>query len=403
MSFNSISILEDGVFDNMPLLETIVVSDSGIEAVHQTVFYGLQNLRQVNLRNNNIRHIHADVFQHNPNLTILDLSSNDLTELRLDFSHNTELKFLNLSANKLRFEDLSIFRPLIHLQILDLSNNQMENVSAEAFDGMMDLQYLNVSGNPQMEYDCRLRTLRVLCQEQSITCITDDEQSFKMVDNLHCGTEEQLMTMSLTDETDGYITVSKSMTESSVNEGSGVEPTELFVDNGVKEFDSTDKAFSQPTVTADYDWILIAITVGAVGCVAVVIIVAVICIRRHRNSRDETFGNLSRTNSIDYLNQQDQFSGKFNNSRSDDNNKNHNNYDRVNHPDFSNSVLQFKVGGTVAAEVVRVPSFKTRGVAAPLNLPEEIPLRETKFIVENKRDVCQHTNQPATDCCHVQI
>jgi hypothetical protein len=402
VSFNGIESLDGGVFYTTPLLEVLVMTDNRIKSVHPEVFHGLKNLRKVDLRNNNIHHMHPGVFEHNRNLTILDLSCNDLSQLQLHFSFNAELKFLNLSVNKLKFEDLSIFRPLIHLQILDLSNNQMENVSAEGFYGMKDLGYLNVSGNPQLEYDCRLRTLRALCQVQSITCVTDDEQSFKMVDNLHCGTEEQPIALSLTEEKDGYMTVSEGMTEGSVDEGSGMEPTEIFVDNGVTEFNSTDKAFSHPTMTADDDWIIIAIIVVVVCCVTVVIIVAVICIRRHRNSRAEAFGNLSRTISIDYINQQVQFGGKHKSSRSDKN-ENHNNYDRVYHPDFSNSVLQFKVGGTVAAEVVRVPSFKTRGVAAPLNLPEEIPLRETKFVIENKREVCKQTNQPSIDCRHIQM
>jgi Leucine-rich repeat (LRR) protein len=106
MSFNSISVLDDGVFDDMPLLETIIVSDSGIEAVHPIVFCGLQNLREVDLRNNNNRYtIHADVFQHNPNLTILDLSSNDLTELRLDFSHILDLSNNNNNLYRITSED----------------------------------------------------------------------------------------------------------------------------------------------------------------------------------------------------------------------------------------------------------------------------------------------------------
>jgi ATP-dependent Zn protease len=194
-----------------------------------------------------------------------------------------------------------------------------------------------------------------------------------MVDNLHCDTEQQLITMSLTHETDGFITTSINSTEVSVNEGSGVGSTEIIVDNEIKEFNSTEKAFIQPATTENDDWILITIIVGSLCGLAVVGIVAVICIRRHRNSREETSGHLSRTNSIDYLNQEDQFSRKYKNARND-NIKNHNNYDRVSRPDFSNGSLQFKVGSTVAAEVVRVPSFKTRGVAAPLNLPEEIRL-----------------------------
>jgi hypothetical protein len=378
----------------MPLLETILVSDNDIQMVHPEVFNGLQNLRQIDLHNNSIDYIHPSLFQNNPNLSVLDLSCNDLKTLQVDFSYNTKLKFLNLSVNMLTLEDLTIFRPLISLQILDLSNNQMENMSGEVFGGMGDLKYLSISGNPQLEYDCRLRTLWTLCYKQSITCITDDEQSFKMVDNLQCDSEEQLITMSLTDETDGFVTTNESSTEGSSAEGSGVDSTEIIVDNEIKEFDSTEKTFIQPTITANY-WNVVAISVGSVCGVALLIIVAVFCIRRYRNSREETSGNLYRTNSIDYHKQEDQFSRKYKTARND-NIKNHTTYDRVS-PEYNKGVSQFKVGSTVAAEVVRVPSFKIRGVAAPLNLPEEIPLHEAKFIAENKRDVCHRPIQPSAD------
>jgi hypothetical protein len=177
--------------------------------------------------------------------------------------------------------------------------------------------------------------------------------------------------MSSTDEQDGFITVSENSTEGSVDEGSGMESTEIIVGNEVKEFDSTEKSVIQPTITANSDWILIAIVVGSVCCVAVVIIVAVIFIRRRRNSREETFGNSSRTNSIDYLNQVYQLNRNYKNPRNDN------------------------IG--IVAEVVRVPSFKTRGVAAPLNLPEEIPLKETKLIIGNKRDASHLPNQSSAN------
>jgi hypothetical protein len=51
---------------------------------------------------------------------------------------------------------------------------------------MVDLKYLNVSGNPRLEYDCGLRTMWILCYKKNNTCVTDVEHSFQMVNNLHC-------------------------------------------------------------------------------------------------------------------------------------------------------------------------------------------------------------------------
>lgn len=383
MSFNSISILDSYIFDNLPLLKTIVMSDNGVKVVEPEVFYQLQGLREIDLHNNNIGYIHPSLFMNNLELSRLDLSCNDIPHLRLDFTVNTELTFLNLSSNMLKFEDLTLFLPITSLQILDLSNNQIETVSGEVFDGMVDLKHLNISGNPQLEYDCRLRTLWTLCCKQNITCTTDDEQSFRMVDNLYCGTEEMPKVMSLTEETDELL--STSATEDSVNEGSGVDSTESISDNNAREFNSTVKVPIEPSATLYDDWLIIVIAVCSV-CAVVIIIVAVISVLKYRHSRGETSRNVSRTNSIDYLNQEDQFDSSYKNPRNDSN-KIRNQYDRVIPSGFSRNVLQFQVADSVTAEVVRVPSFKTRGVATPLNLPEEISPQETELTVQNKSAV----------------
>jgi hypothetical protein len=362
------------------------MSHNGIKVMDPEVFSQLQDLRQIDLHNNNIGYIHPSLFQNNPNLFMLDLSSNDIIYLRLDFNVNTQLRFLNLSSNMLTFEGLPFFLPVTSLEILDLSNNQIEIMSGEVFDGLVDLKHLNISGNPELEYDCHLRTLWTLCSEQDISCITDDEQSFKMVDNLYCETEEVPKAMSLTEETDEFVNTSASTTEDSVNEGSGMDWTKNISDNKAREFNSTEKVFIEPTITSSNDWMLIAITVSSVCCFVIVSIVAVICIRKRRSSRDETSGNLSRTNSIDYLNQEDQFNRRYKNPINDSN-KIHNQYDRVIPSEFSINVLHFQVGDNVAAQVVRVPSFKTRGVATPLNLPEEISPQESEVTVYNKSSV----------------
>jgi Leucine-rich repeat (LRR) protein len=370
LSFNDISILDENAFDKVPRLETIVISDNGIKVVQPEVFGRQQGLKHVDIHNNNINRIHPQTFQHNSNLSTLDLSCNNLKFLRYDFNSNNELKFLNLSSNMLTFEDLTFFLPISSLEILDLSNNDMENVTEEIFDGMVNLKHLNISGNPRLEYDCRLRTLWTLCLKQNMTCVTGDEQSFRMVDNLNCGTEEESAVFSVANESDGFINTSEYSTEGDVNEGSGTEPVGRKSDNEAKEFNSTEKDFNQPTVTSNHDvTLIIGIIVGS-GCGVMLIVGGVFLIRRHRCTGGETSGNLSRTNSIRYLNTENGFTGSNRSPRSG-RNVGQNSYELVNLTRANTSVSHVQYAGTVAAEIARVPSFRTR-VAAPLNLPEEI-------------------------------
>ena len=381
LSFNSISILEKNSFDNMPRLDTVVVSDNSIREVHPEVFWGLQDLRHLDMHNNNIEYVHPNIFRNNPSLSALDLSCNKLKRLQHIFNPTKELKFLNLSSNNLTYGGLTVFLPIISLQILDLSNNEIQTMSEDIFEGMVDLKHLNISGNPRLEYDCRLRTLWTLCSERNVSCVTDDEQSFRMVVNLHCGTEERPKDLSLTDESDGFIKTSEYSTEDGVQEGSGTEPVEGVSDVEMKEVNSTERIFNQPTDTSDnygaLTWIIVG--VGSVCGVVLVMIGVAFLIRRYRCPREETSGSLSPTTSFCYLNTASPFTGSNRSPRSG-NISSYSQCERTILTGSDRNISQYQDASHVISEITRVPSFKTR-VAAPLNLPEEICVQERGLII----------------------
>jgi hypothetical protein len=408
LSFNSISILVKDSFVNMPRLDTVVVSDNSITSVYPEVFLILQDLRHLDMHNNNIDYIHPNTFRNNPSLSVLDLSYNKLARLQHVFNSTQELRILNLSSNVLTYEDLTFLLPITSLQILDLSKNTIETISEEIFEGMMDLKHLNVSGNPRLDDDCRLRTLWTFCSERNITCVTGDDQSFGMVDNLDCGTEEQPKDVSLTGEPDGFMTTSEYTTEGSVLEDVGSEPVDGMSDVEMEELNSTDTVFTQSTLTSDSDGTLIWIIVGSVGGV-ILMIGAVFLICRYRRRREEISGNLSPTNSFSYLNTDAPFTGSnrsprrgnmssngspgsgnmsSNRSPRSGNISSNSQCERTNLTGSNRSVSRCQDTSNILADIVRVPladivrvpSFKT-DVAAPLNLPEEIRVQERDYII----------------------
>jgi hypothetical protein len=379
LSFNSISILGQNSFDNVPRLDTVVVSDNSIKSVHPEVFWGLQDLRHLDMHNNNIDYIHPNTFRYNPSLSALDLSCNKFKKLEHVFNSTKELTFLNLSSNSLTYEDLTFFLPITSLHILDLSNNYIESMREDIFERMVDLKHLNISGNPRLEYDCGLRTLWALCSQRNISCVTDDEQSFRMVVNLHCGNEEQPKDLSLTDESDGFIKTSEYSTGGGVQEGSGTEPVEGISDVEMKEVSSTETVFNHSTDTSDSDGAITWIIVGSVCGAVLVMIGVVFLIRRYRRPREETSGNLSPTNSFCYLNAESLFPSSNRSPRSG-NNSSYSQCERTNLTGSNRSISRCQDASHVIAEITRVPSFKTR-VAAPLNLPEEICVQERSLIV----------------------
>jgi hypothetical protein len=354
----------------MPRLDTVIVSDNSIKVIHAEVFQGLKDLRHLDMHNNNIDYINPDTFRNNPSLSELDLSCNNLKCLKFGFNFANELRFLNVSSNNLTYKDLRCFLPITSLQILDLSNNDIEIMREELFEGMVDLKHLNISGNPRLEYDCRLITLWNWCSERNISCVTDDEQSFRMVVNLHCGTEEQPKDVSLTDESDGFIKTGEYSTEGGVQEGSGTEPVQ-----GISDVEMKDTVFNQSTDTSDNDGTLTWIIVGSV-CGGVMLVIGVaFFIRRCRRPREETSGNVSLTNSFCLINNEGQFTSSNRSPRSG----NKSSYSQCERPILTGSdrsISRYQDASHVVAEIVRVPSFKTR-VAVPLNPPEEICVQET--------------------------
>lgn len=379
LSFNSISILDKNSFDSMPHLDTVVVSDNSLTFVHSEAFWRLQDLRHLDMHNNNIDYIHPNTFRNNPRLSELDLSCNKLGRLGYISNPTQELKFLNLSSNNLTYEDLKGFLPITSLQILDLSNNEIVTMREEIFEGMVDLKHLNISGNPRLEYDYRLRNLWTLCSERNISCVTDDEQSFSMVVSHHYGTEEQQTEdLSLTDESDGFIKTSEYSTEGGVQEGSGTEPVDRMSDVEMKEANSTGTVFGQSTDTSANDGELIWIIVGSVcGVILVIGVVFLIC--RYRRPREEPSGNLSPTNSFCYLNTEGQFTSSSR-SHMSGNKSSYRQSECTVLTGSDRSISRYQDAGHVVAEIVRVPSFKTR-VAVPLNIPEEICVQERDQII----------------------
>jgi hypothetical protein len=383
LSFNSISILDKDFFVNVPRLDTVVISDNNIKSVDPEVFLGLQDLKHLDMHNNNIDYIHQYTFRNNPSLSVLDLSYNELKKLRHVFDSTQELKILNVSSNMLTSEELKFFLPIASLQILDLSNNTIETISEEIFEGMVDLKHLNLLGNPRLDDDCRLRALWTLCLERNVTCVTGDDQSFGAVDNLDCGTEEQATNgVSLTVEPDGFMTTSEYTTEGNVLEGIGTEPADTTSDVEMEEVNSTDTVFNESTVTSDNDGTLIWIIVGSVGGVILMMMIIIgaaclicRCIRR----REETSGNLSRTHSLIFLNTGAHFTTNNRSPRSG-NRSSHSQCERTNLTGSNRSISRCQGASNVVADIVRVPSFKTR-VAAPLNPPKEIRVQERDFII----------------------
>lgn len=103
----------------------------------------------INLSNKSIESIEANALTAAVKLTSLDLSGNMIGSLAsTTFYNSPTLLSLNLSRNSLTSIPALVFSRLNRLARLDLSNNKIIAVDKMTTMGLVDLQVINLLGNP---------------------------------------------------------------------------------------------------------------------------------------------------------------------------------------------------------------------------------------------------------------
>ncbi|KAJ1131391.1 hypothetical protein NDU88_009728 [Pleurodeles waltl] len=136
LSSNSLTLIKDNTFEKLNKLEILLLTGNKISAVKTQGFRGLHSLRYLSLSRNHIYKLDPDRFRFLRGLSGLDLSMNKLTSWN-------------------RFQMHSPFQELRSLKLLDLSsqekNDEMSN-SDQLFEGLQNLEILNLRSNPIMPF-----------------------------------------------------------------------------------------------------------------------------------------------------------------------------------------------------------------------------------------------------------
>lgn len=147
-SFNMVTTIESGSFDNFPQLESIDLSCNCLKHLHSDIFKRNPELRQFYLHDNEINKIESDLFNSKTDLKLLDLSRN-----KLDFIPNFEMKnikHLDLSSNNITLLDLNYDshekKKSASIVELILSFNQISEC-AELEERRTDILHLDLTHN----------------------------------------------------------------------------------------------------------------------------------------------------------------------------------------------------------------------------------------------------------------
>lgn len=161
LEHNRIEYLAEDEFLKSENIDEIHLSSNIIPALNKSLLY-VTSLRFANLSGNLLREFSMREIYGLMKLRSLDLSFNRIEKLTdrhdiiAEIPSKTQLYSLQLSSNLLKSLDGAL-AGLGNLRRLSLSDNLLENIYAEDFERMEELEYLDLSSN-------RLKSLEIFSQ-----------------------------------------------------------------------------------------------------------------------------------------------------------------------------------------------------------------------------------------------
>jgi len=168
---NKIREIPSNIFTDLPHIQTLDLSGSGILTISDTAFHGLESLRflflndnqlttvprnlpkslqSLYLNGNQITALENDVFQNMSSLQNLYLGNNRIHTLHENaFGGLINLKKLHLVQNIIATLPGKVFQSLVHLESLELNKNSLTTIPDEpdVLSSMVSLQNLNLADN----------------------------------------------------------------------------------------------------------------------------------------------------------------------------------------------------------------------------------------------------------------
>uniref|UniRef100_A0A6J0SSK6 CD180 antigen n=1 Tax=Pogona vitticeps TaxID=103695 RepID=A0A6J0SSK6_9SAUR len=140
-----------GPFRNLHLLQTLNLSFSHIDVNIQHILQGLESLNVLNLNGNNFETgtiLNNNLFQQVPNLEVLILSSCKLPAIQTKaFAALKKLKHVDLSHNSLIAFNSGAFSNLRNIY-LNFANNRIHIIPRDMLTGLSGQSVINLSYNP---------------------------------------------------------------------------------------------------------------------------------------------------------------------------------------------------------------------------------------------------------------
>ncbi|XP_019621354.1 PREDICTED: relaxin receptor 1-like [Branchiostoma belcheri] len=165
LDYNRLQTLEPGVFRDLAKLKWLYLNHNQLRVLNSKAFYGLRSLELLELR---LNHIHAvvgeGIWNNMPLLEYLVVRNNSIEVIAArDLAELTQIDGLDLSENKIVKFPSGVFRNLSVLEKLNISFNPLQVLQWDLFDGLEKLGSLDLRGIMAQNMSLRLfRPLRKL-------------------------------------------------------------------------------------------------------------------------------------------------------------------------------------------------------------------------------------------------
>ncbi|XP_012268471.2 chaoptin isoform X2 [Athalia rosae] len=147
-------IFSSNEFHEMAELRVLDLAKNGLRSIEEGIFKGCQKLEELYLDDNNLTHVPAASLKGPQGIKLLSLSRNNIgTVMRDDLVGISEsLERLDLSWNILSHMDDEAFAGLGNLTFLNVSHNDLTRFNSDVFKGILNLRQLDLSMNYLKEF-----------------------------------------------------------------------------------------------------------------------------------------------------------------------------------------------------------------------------------------------------------
>ncbi|CAD5112513.1 unnamed protein product [Dimorphilus gyrociliatus] len=155
---NRIKNIQPFIFDQLSQLEKLYLGHNSFFRLQKRALSNLRNLTVLSVHEGSLALLDVGAMDDLINLKFLDLSDNNIEHIQAGAADVPSIERLNLDGNYLRTLPLDINK-MKNLKYLDVSYNRLETFSFCLFKRIKELKFLNLRENP---WNCRCKFLYVV-------------------------------------------------------------------------------------------------------------------------------------------------------------------------------------------------------------------------------------------------